>query len=104
MTVNVLMMALRQMRRKVIKMTHKRVIGMIDEYLLEPHSIHSEWVEALRVCRKALLSSGERHSKWEISFDGYYPYCLECGYKPDIDKLTDYCPGCGCRMDGGKHA
>ena len=45
-----------------------------------------------------------KHSKWEISFDGYYPYCLECGYRPDRDKLTDFCPRCGSRMDGGKNA
>lgn len=44
-----------------------------------------------------------KHSKWEISYDGYYPYCLKCGYKPDRDKLTDYCPKCGCRMDGGRN-
>ena len=45
-----------------------------------------------------------KHSKWEISFDGYYPYCLECGYAPDGDNLTDFCPKCGSRMDGGKNA
>ena len=85
-------------------MTRNKVIQMIDEYLLEPHSIDSEWVEALRICRKALLNSGEKHSKWEIAYDGYYPYCLECGYEPDRDKLSDYCPKCGCRMDGGINA
>ena len=85
-------------------MTRQQVVEMIDEYLLEPHSIDSKWVEALKICRKALLSSGEKHSKWEIAFDGYYPYCLECKYEPDRDKLTDYCPQCGCRMDGGRNA
>ena len=85
-------------------MTRQRVIEMIDEYLLEPHSIDSEWVEAMKICRQALLSSSEKHSRWEIAYDGYYPYCAECGYEPDGDKLTDYCPKCGSRMDGGKHA
>ena len=82
-------------------MTKQRVIAMIDEYLLEPHSINAEWVEALTLCKRVLESSNtEKHSKWEISVDGYYPYCLECGYEPDIGNLTDFCPQCGCRMDG----
>jgi Zn finger protein HypA/HybF involved in hydrogenase expression len=88
----------------MINMTSKRVIEMIDEYLLEPNSIQSEWVEALKLCRRVLIDGTANHSKWEISFDGYYPYCLNCGYGPDIDKLSDYCPKCGCRMDGGKNA
>ena len=46
---------------------------------------------------------GVKHSKWEISYDGYYPYCLECGYRPRED-LTDFCPQCGSRMDGGINA
>ena len=86
-------------------MTKHEVIAMIDEYLMEPHSIDSKWVEALTICRKALIGCGAlNHSKWEISYDGYYPYCLECGYRPDRDKLTDFCPKCGSRMDGGVNA
>lgn len=49
-------------------------------------------------------NAAKKHSKWEISFDGYYPYCLECGYRPITDSLTDYCPKCGCRMDGDNDA
>ncbi len=82
-------------------MTINRAIEMIDEYLLEPNNINREWIEVLSLCKKALLSGNSfRHSKWEISFDGYYPYCAECGYRPDRDKLTDFCPKCGSRMDG----
>lgn len=43
-------------------------------------------------------------SRWEISYDGYYTYCLKCGYRPGRDNLTDFCPKCGRRMDGGKNA
>lgn len=84
-------------------MTIKRAVEMIDEYLMEPNNIDKDWVEVLNLCRKALVSKNKnsvKHSKWEISFDGYYPYCLECGYRPDRDKLTEYCPQCGSIMDG----
>lgn len=36
-------------------MTTEKVIQMIDEYLLEPNSIHKDWVEALQMCKKALV-------------------------------------------------
>lgn len=79
-------------------MTIEKAIEMIDEYLMEPNSIHQDWVDLLVMCRRALLNNNEKHSKWEICFDGYYPYCSNCDYEPD--KLTDYCPQCGHRMDG----
>ena len=42
------------------------------------------------------------HSKWEISSDGYYPYCKMCNASPENGKMTNYCPNCGARMDGNK--
>ena len=43
------------------------------------------------------------YSKWEISCDGYYPYCKNCGYEPPYVKETDmrtkFCPECGAEMD-----
>ena len=46
-----------------------------------------------------------KHAKWEISSDGYYPYCTNCGYEPPWvggkDMRTPYCPDCGAIMDGG---
>lgn len=39
-----------------------------------------------------------RKSKWEISSDGYYPYCKECGYAPPGRNMTKYCPCCGTLM------
>lgn len=38
------------------------------------------------------------HAKWEISSDGYYPYCSRCFGRPN-GELTKYCPDCGARMD-----
>ena len=42
------------------------------------------------------------HSKWEISSDGYYPYCKMCNARPENGKMTNYCPNCGARMDDKK--
>ena len=39
-------------------------------------------------------------SRWEISSDGYYPYCKNCNAKPESGKMTKYCAECGARMDG----
>ena len=41
-----------------------------------------------------------RHGKWiEKSYWRYE--CSECGELPD-GGLTDYCPNCGAKMDGGE--
>jgi hypothetical protein len=40
-----------------------------------------------------------KHGKWIINSDGFYPYCSECGFRPER-YMTRYCPGCGRRMDG----
>ena len=40
------------------------------------------------------------HAKWEISSDGYYPYCKKCNARPENGKMTKYCPSCGAKMDG----
>ena len=53
------------------------------------------------------------HASWVgIEYDGYadgYPVydlweCSHCKHehKGEIDTLTDYCPDCGAKMDGGK--
>ena len=40
------------------------------------------------------------HARWEISSDGYYPYCNKCNARPENGKMTKYCPSCGAKMDG----
>lgn len=45
--------------------TKEQVIKMIDEYIAEPNSINSEWLEALLICRKcikACIDMGENKS------------------------------------------
>lgn len=44
-------------------------------------------------------------SCWEIGYDGYYPYCKNCGYEPDYiyfkkhnKLLPKVCPKCHAEM------
>lgn len=39
------------------------------------------------------------HAKWEISSDGYYPYCSHCKTEPENGVMSKYCPECGAKMD-----
>lgn len=41
----------------------------------------------------------ERHGRWIINADGYYPYCSACSYEPKNGAMTNFCPACGARMD-----
>lgn len=53
-----------------------------------------------------------KHAQWIIDYaEGtkiYHAHCSECGKEPNnhiggdyyIDKLSDFCPNCGARMDG----
>jgi len=41
----------------------------------------------------------EKHAKWNINPDGYYPYCSRCKEEPPSGIMTKYCPNCGARMD-----
>lgn len=41
----------------------------------------------------------EKHAKWLINPDGYYPYCSNCREETYVRKMTKYCPECGARMD-----
>jgi len=56
-----------------------------------------------------------KHGRWIIDYaEGskiYHAHCSECNKEPDrniggdyyIDKLSDFCPNCGARMDGDKY-
>ena len=46
-----------------------------------------------------LVSEIEKHAKWNINPDGYYPYCSCCKEEPPSGIMTKYCPNCGARMD-----
>ena len=42
-----------------------------------------------------------KHGHWIINSDGYYPMCSECMNEPQGRIMTDFCPNCGAKMDGG---
>ena len=42
-----------------------------------------------------------KHGRWIINSDGYYPQCSECMSEPQGRAMTDFCPHCGAKMDGG---
>lgn len=48
-------------------------------------------IEALEYAIERL----DNTAHWDINCDGYYPFCSECG--EPADKLTPYCPNCGCK-------
>ena len=65
-------------------MKNERIIEMIDEHLTEPHSLGAEWVEALTICKQALI---DNKSITEI-FDKGVKYKEECEKKnTEIDIL-----------------
>ena len=46
-------------------MTNEKVIEMIDEYLSEPNSIHRDWIQALIICKQALVENERQKAEIE---------------------------------------
>ena len=49
-----------------------------------------------------------RHGRWIDAYPDIEPnpmfmygICSECGFEQGISKYLNYCPNCGCLMDGG---
>lgn len=53
---------------------------------------------------KLKIVEGEivKTAHWEISSDGYYPYCSNCKNSPKHGEMTKYCPECGAAMANRK--
>lgn len=49
-------------------------------------------------CCKDGKCQHERHARWEICCDGWYPYCTACGEEPKGREMSNYCPNCGAEM------
>ena len=48
--------------------------------------------------RREVDTTPVANAKWEISLDGYYPYCSNCKTEPESGKMTPKCPNCGADM------
>lgn len=46
-------------------MTIEKALEMIDEYLLEPNSIHRDWIDILNMCKEALVKNEELKAEIE---------------------------------------
>ena len=65
----------------------------------EDNPIYINDIEALEVA-VGLLEERTAHwdTHWDISCDGYYPYCSACRKEPPGREMTAYCPCCGAKM------
>lgn len=61
----------------------------------EDNIIYLNDIEALEAAVELL---GERTAHWDISCDGYYPYCSACRKEPPGREMSAYCPNCGAKM------
>lgn len=50
-------------------------------------------------CQPTIETQEVVHAKWNISCDGYYPYCSNCKKEPQGREMTKWCPNCGAKMD-----
>lgn len=91
-------------REKIAKLQMRVVDANADEL---DRAMVRGWNEAIEKIVEDLdgktLQTVDRVGRWEISSDGYYPYCSACHYEPPIGKrLTKYCPECGAMMAGSE--
>jgi hypothetical protein len=65
--------------------------------LTEKHAIRCaiEAIQCAAMCRKGIAEQAQ-DAKWQVSSDGYYPYCPICGAQPD--KKTRFCAECGAKL------
>ena len=64
---------------------------------------HSCWALGCAIIRAAveeLKPPAEQRapSRWQISCDGWFPFCPDCGAEPPGRELTPFCPICGADM------
>ena len=84
-------------------MTYNRIIEMINEYLEEPHSIDKEWVEALQICRQAIIDNEKQQAEVErlqeenkrivgasIVFNGGVKYVKSEAIKEFAERLKEH--------------
>lgn len=78
------------------------LLDVINANIAEAHNERcSQLLEAILNAPIADVAE-VRHGTWKISFDGYYPYCPECGNEPKSRTMTEYCEKCGTKLDKPK--
>ena len=87
----------------------------MDEYIKREEAIEAvkhAWAKGLEPSQYLeIISTADvatvRHGRWDD--EGEYAVCMECGGRSGIQYdgveprplMTQFCPNCGCRMDGG---
>lgn len=91
-------------------MVIEKAIEMIDDYLLEPNSISPDWVEVLKMCRKAL----KKQAPTMVTHEATLYRCCTCPTcKNVVDKFEKFgertvrvtyahCQICGQALDWEK--
>lgn len=87
-------------------MTPKEIKAQLMELIDDRKSFIHAWnennpiyindIEALEALEAAVGLLEERTAHWDISCDGYYPFCSECG--ESAVKMSKFCPNCGAKM------
>lgn len=79
-------------KRNNLEISHASLV--CEEYCYYLTVVYRKKAECVQVDR-----SGTIHAKWNISCDGYYPYCSNCKEEPQGREMTKWCPNCGAKMD-----
>lgn len=92
------------MSERTNNMTNEEMIARLRELIEDRKSfitggendeIYIRDKQALEAAIKALE---EHTAHWDISCDGYYPFCSVCRKEPPGREMSAYCPHCGRRM------
>ncbi|MBP3798013.1 MAG: hypothetical protein J6I46_09615 [Ruminococcus sp.] len=98
-------------REAVVKEIKSRIYAADDAWESGYNTAMAEIMEWIKHIPSADVQP-VKHGRWIIDYaEGtkiYHAHCSECGKEPNnhiggdyyIDKLSDFCPNCGARMDG----
>lgn len=90
--------------RQMLQMAWGRTRDNVDGYMMDDAygriynaavDVATEAIQAAAMAQKAIAGQ-ESGKRWQVSSDGYYPYCPICGAQPD--KMTRYCAECGAKL------
>lgn len=86
-------------------MTPKEIKAQLMELIDDRKSFIHAWnednpiyINDIEALEAAVGLLEERTAHWDISCDGYYPYCSACRKEPPGREMSRYCPNCGYKM------